>query len=221
MTTTTANHPLLLALTGGIASGKSTVAELFRQHGARVFSADQVGRELLEPGEPGWLALRNEFGDRYFAGDGRLERASLRRAIFSDPSLRARVDGLLHQLIRERVKELVAGAQLADWPTPTRKPAIRAVVVEVPLLYEAGWQGDFPCVVVVASDEGQAVSRLMARDQVSRAEAAAALAAQLPLAEKMARADLVIDNGGELAATAAQLAKVIERLNRGEVCRRG
>jgi len=205
----------VLALTGGIGSGKSTVAELFRAHGARLLSADQVGRELLEPGALGWLSLRAEFAGRFFDGAGRVDRVALRRAIFSDTELRARVDRLLHPLIRAKISELVAGAGRMARPNPTRRPVYRGIVVEVPLLFEAGWQDDFGCVVVVRSEDEQAVSRLMARDLVSRPEAEAALAAQMPMREKIARADQVIDNRGDLASTARQVARLIERLTSG------
>lgn len=211
----------LLALTGGIGSGKSTVAELFRAHGALVVSADQVSRELVEPGAIGWLKLREEFAGRFFDTAGRLDRAALRRAIFSDASLRLRVDKLLHPLIRARITELVVGAGTAVRPNSTRSPVYPGIVVEVPLLFEAGWQDDFGCVVVVKSEEEQAVTRLMARDLVSRFEAEAALAAQLPLHEKIARADQVIDNGGDPAATARQVARLIELLTSGEGGRAG
>lgn len=202
----------VLALTGGIASGKSTVAEIFRAHGALLISADQVGRGLLEPRAAGWQALRDELGGAFFSPDGRLDRAALRRAIFDDATLRARVDNLLHPLIRGRIRELIAGADGAVRPTPSLAPAFPGIVVEVPLLFEAGWQDDFGCVMVVRSDDEQALSRLMARDRVSRTEAEAALAAQWPLAEKLIRADLVIDNRGDLAATELQVTRLIERL---------
>ncbi|NTV15754.1 MAG: dephospho-CoA kinase [Desulfobulbaceae bacterium] len=205
----------VLALTGGIGSGKSTVAEIFREHGALVLSADLVSRELLEPGERGWRQLRAEFGGRFFDPSGRLDRVALRQAIFADPGLRARLDSLLHPLIRARIAELVAGAAGADWPIPTRTPRFPGIVVEVPLLYEAGWQNDFAFVVVVRSDDEQAIRRLLIRDQISRAEAEAAWAAQLPLAAKLARADASIDNRGELAETARQVAELIVRLGVG------
>lgn len=205
----------LLALTGGIGSGKSTVAELFRAHGALVISADLVSRELLEPEAVGWRKIQAEFGPRFFTTTGQLDRAALRRAIFSDPTLRARLDTLLHPLIRARIGELVAGAARARWPVATRTPPFAGLVVEVPLLYEAGWQADFPFVVVVRSEEEQAIRRLMTRDQISRAEAQAALAAQLPLTTKLAQADAVIDNRGELAATARQVAELIARMVAG------
>jgi len=208
----------LLALTGGIGTGKSTVAELFRQHGALVISADLVSRELLEPKAAGWGKIHQEFGGRFFDATGRLDRATLRQAIFADPALRRRLDSLLHPLIRSRIGELVAGAAGAAWPVASKTPVFPGIVVEVPLLYEAGWQDDFGCVVVVRSEEEQAVLRLMGRDQLSRGEALAALAAQLPLAEKLAWADLVIDNRGELAATARQVAELIARLMTGAGC---
>lgn len=210
-----------LALTGGIGSGKSTVAELFRAHGALVISADQVSRELLEPGAAGFRKLREEFGDRFITVAGQVDRVALRRAIFTDPALRARVDALLHPLIRARIAEMVAGADRQAWPTPTKTPVYPGIVVEVPLLYEVGWQDDFGCVVVVSSAVEQAIDRLMARDRVSRSEAEAALAAQLPMREKVARAEQVIDNQGDLAATALQVARLIERLLSGEACRKG
>lgn len=210
----------LLALTGGIGTGKSTVAELFREHGALVLSADQVARELLEPGAPGWLKLREEFADRFLDRSGRLARAALRRAIFTDPALRARVDALLHPLIRARIAAQVAAAAKAGRPRPSRSPVFAGVVVEVPLLYEAGWQDDFGWVVVVRSEDEQALARLMARDGVSRPEAEAVLAAQLPLAGKVARADAVIDNRGDLESTARQVAALIGKLAAGGGCRR-
>lgn len=210
-----------LALTGGIGSGKSTVAELFRAHGALVISADQVSRELLEPGAAGFRKLREEFGDRFITAAGQVDRVALRRAIFTDAALRARVDALLHPLIRARIAEMVAEADRQAWPTPTLTPVYPGIVVEVPLLYEIGWQDDFGCVVVVSSAVEQALERLMARDRISRSEAEAALAVQLPMREKVVRTDLVIDNQGGPAATALQVAGLIERLLSGEDCRTG
>lgn len=220
MTAPIEKNLLVLALTGGIGSGKSTVAGLFREHGALVVSADQVARELLAPGAPGWLKLREEFSSRFFDGAGRVERAALRRAIFADPGLRARVDALLHPLIRARIADVVASSGKMRRPIPTQSPVFHGVVVEVPLLFEVGWQDDFNFVVVVRSDDEQAVDRLMRRDLASRAEAEAAQAAQLPLAEKLARADAVIDNRGDLAATASQVAELIGKLAAGAGCHR-
>jgi dephospho-CoA kinase len=214
-------NTLAVALTGGIGSGKSTVAEMFRAHGALVISADQVGRELLEPGALGWQKLSEAFADRLFDGAGRVDRVALRLAIFSDPTLRSRVDGLLHPLIRARIADLVADNSGTSRPNPSRSPSYPGIVVEVPLLFEAGWQDDFGCVVVVWNEAEQAITRLMARDQVSRAEAEAALAAQMPLDEKITRADRVIDNRGDLATTALQVAQLIEKLAAGAICRTG
>jgi dephospho-CoA kinase len=202
---------LVLGLTGSIGSGKSTVAELFRQHGALLISADRISRELLAPGGAGSGLLRQALGGRFFDGNLELDRAALRRAIFAEPDLRRKVDAVLHPLIRERIAELLAAGE-RPLPVATRTPIFRGVVVEVPLLFEAGWQDDFDCVVTVQADEQQALDRLRQRDGVSRAEAAAAIAAQLPLSEKIARAEYLIDNRGSLDETARQVADLIARL---------
>jgi dephospho-CoA kinase len=203
--------PLLIGLTGGIATGKSTLGELFRQHGARLISADQLGRELLAPGAEGAGLLRRHFGDRFFTADRKIDRANLRRAIFAEPELRRKLDSLLHPLIRKRIFELLAQpGRIQD--EAVRSPVFRGVVVEVPLLFEAGWQDDFDLVVVVRADDQQSLERLQQRDWVSRAEAEAAISTQMPLNEKLVRADYVIDNRGSLEETARQVSELIVRL---------
>jgi dephospho-CoA kinase len=127
--------------------------------------------------------------------------------------LRRRLDSLLHPLIRKRILESQSKTgQTSD--EASQPPFFRGTVVEVPLLFEAGWEGDFDKVVVVLADERQLVDRLRKRDGVSRAEAEAAIAAQMPLPEKVARADYVIDNRGSLADTARQVSELIGRLMR-------
>ena len=208
-------RPLLIGLTGGIATGKSTLGELFRQHGARLIIADQLGRELLAPGAEGVDLLRHHFGDRFFTAGAKIDRASLRRAIFADPELRGKIDSLLHPLIRKRIFELLAQTEQTG-AEPRQPPFFRGTVVEVPLLFEAGWQGDFDKVVVVLADDQQILERLQERDGVSRAEAEAAIAAQMPQSEKIARADFVIDNRGSLAETARQVSQLIVHLSGGD-----
>ena len=205
---------LVIGLTGGIGTGKSTVAELFRQHGATLISADQLSREILAPGAVGSQLLRREFGERFFGGRQELDRAALRRAIFTEPEVRRRVDALLHPLIRQRIAELLPAAAKVR-PVAEKMPIFHGVVVEVPLLLEVGWQDDFDCVVVVRADERQALARVRNRDGVKRREAEAAIAAQLPLSEKLALADEVIDNRGPLPETARQVAELIFRLQGG------
>jgi dephospho-CoA kinase len=209
------NRPLLIGLTGGIGTGKSTLGELFRQHGARLISADQLSRELLAPDGEGTKLLRRQFGERFFSSGGVIDRGGLRRAIFADPELRRKLDSLLHPLIRKRIFELLAETG-QNMPEAIRPPFFQGTVVEVPLLFEAGWQDDFDRVVVVLAEDEQALERLRQRDGVSRAEAEAAVAAQMPLCEKIARADYVIDNRGSLDETARQVSELIVLLRDGQ-----
>ncbi|MFH7320959.1 dephospho-CoA kinase [Desulfurivibrio sp. D14AmB] len=190
----------LVAITGGIASGKSRVTRRLAQaHGLATIDVDQLARELLRPGQAGWLALEGRYGSRFWGAAATLDRSRLRRAIFADPSLRAEIDQLLHPLIRE--------AMLAE--VARLNPGGRErILVEVPLLYEAGWADDFSRVIVVWAPEEVCLARLLQRDGVSLAEARAAVAAQMPLREKAARADLLIDNSGPWEATCRQLEKI-------------
>lgn len=204
---------ILIGLTGTIGSGKSTVAEFFRHHGALVISADQLSRELLTADGAGTQLLRREFGERFFAGRQELDRSALRRALFAEPELRRRVDALLHPLIRQRLAELLAAAEQTQ-PPAGLPPPVLVIVVEVPLLFEVGWQDDFDCVVVVRAEEEQALERVRRRDKVSLSEAEAAVAAQLAMEEKLARATHVIDNRGSLGETARQVEELIVRLRK-------
>ncbi|MFZ5775811.1 MAG: dephospho-CoA kinase [Thermodesulfobacteriota bacterium] len=190
-----------IGITGGMGSGKSSVAALLAESaGALSLSADCICRDLLAPGGAGWLALRQAFGDRFLRADGTVDRPGLRTALFADASLRHALDALLHPLARERVHAQVGEALAAG----------KKVVVEVPLLYEAGWSEDFSRVVVVYADASVCISRLAARDRLSVEEAGKAIAAQLPLADKAMRADHVIDNSGCWWETCLQ----VDRLRR-------
>lgn len=188
----------MIAITGGIATGKSRVAvHLCALSNAGHIDVDAVCRQLLVPGEAGWQAVRESFGERFFTSDQQLDRPLLRRAIFADTALREQLNALLHPLARTEV------ARQAETLLAEKKSA--RLVVEVPLLFEAGWQGDFARVVVVAADTAQCILRLMRRDSVSREDAVSAIRAQMPLVEKMRRADHVVDNSGEWRDTCRQL----------------
>ncbi len=206
---------LKIALTGAIGSGKSMVADLFRAQGARVVDADRIARRLLEPSESGWRTLREEFGDYFFNADRSVDRQKLRETIFRDPSVRKKVDSLLHPLIRTAINQSCGKAIGTDRDFPNQEgDAPSLTVVEVPLLYEAGWQDDFDLVILVIADQELCLKRLMERDGVDPAAALAAFKAQMSPAGKVGLADYIIDNSGDIEAAARQVKKLYDKLRR-------
>ncbi|MGB7033777.1 MAG: dephospho-CoA kinase, partial [Syntrophobacteria bacterium] len=195
---------LKVGLTGGIASGKSTVSEAFARLGAKVLDADEVAREVVLPGKPAWTKLRHTFGSEFFHPDGRLNRSKLRRLVFADPEQRSRLNAIVHpEVMREidfRFEQLTSSAEHA------------VVLVDIPLLIEVGVAHRFDKVVVVYANESVQVMRLMQRDGLSREEARQALSVQIDLREKARKADFVIDNSGTPGETQAQVEKVWQEL---------
>ena len=193
------DSPFRVALTGGIASGKSTVADMFEGLGATIIDTDVVAREVVAPGEPALDAIRHEFGDGVFDDDGALDRAALRRIIFADDDARERLEAILHPLIRERTEALAATAG-GDYQ-----------VIVVPLLVESPLKDLVDRIVVVDCDENAQIRRLMARDAESEGQARRMLAAQSSREQRLAIADDVVSNDGELTATLAQVEKLHRR----------
>ena len=187
---------LRIGLTGGIGSGKSTVAALLAQHGARVVDADRIAREVVEPGTPGLAAVVAEFGDGVLTAEGALDRPALAGLVFGDPAARARLDAVVHPLVRARAAELVAAA-----------PADAVVVQDVPLLVETGQASSFDLVLVVEADVDTRVARLVERGLAAE-DARARIASQATDEQRRAVADVVLRNDGDLASLAAQ----VERL---------
>ncbi|MGY1916346.1 dephospho-CoA kinase [Blastococcus sp. SYSU DS0973] len=184
---------LRIGLTGGIGSGKSTVARLLAERGALVVDADRIAREVLEPGTPGLAAVADEFGDGVLAPDGSLDRGALAAVVFSDETARRRLDGLVHPLVRKRSAELIAAA-----------PADAVVVNDVPLLVETGQAGSYDLVLVVDTDVETRVARLIERG-LAEADARARIAAQATDEQRRAVADVVIDNSGTLEQLTEQV----------------
>lgn len=180
-------RPYLVGLTGGIASGKSTVAGAFRRLGITVIDADVVSRQVVEPGSPLLAALADRFGSAILDPDGRLNRARLRALVFSDAATLAALNSLTHPVIRAR---LLADAAAADGPY---------VLLEVPLLVEGGLSREVDRVLVVDCDEARQRERLVARDGSGPAEVDAILKAQASRAARLAAADDVVENSGSLA----------------------
>jgi dephospho-CoA kinase len=182
---------LRIGLTGGIGSGKSTVAGLLAAHGARVVDADRIAREVVQPGTPGLAAVVAEFGEGVLTDDGALDRPALAGVVFGDPEARARLDAVVHPLVRARAAELAAAA-----------PADAVVVQDVPLLVETGQAGSYDLVLVVETDLETRVARLVERG-LTAADARARIATQATDEERRAVADVVLRNDGDRAGLAA------------------
>jgi dephospho-CoA kinase len=187
---------LKIAITGGAGTGKSTVARMFKELGAEVLDADAMAREAVAVGAPAWVELRRLYGAEFFHENGELNRSRLAQKVFADPEARRRLDGLIHPRVEAELKARVA--ELA-------RRGAALVLVEVPLLFETGREAAFDRVIVVAAPEADQVRRLRARDHRGEAEIRGILAAQWRLADKVARGDYVVDNGGELSFTEQQV----------------
>ena len=178
---------LRIGLTGGIASGKTTVADLFTGFGATVIDTDRIARDVVMPGRPALAALTQALGSGILGTDGSLDRQRLRERIFRDAATRGIVEGILHPAI---ISELIRQADAAPGPYQ---------VLVIPLLVEGGRRELVDRVLVVDCPEEQQIERLMRRDGETRENAARALAAQATRAERLAAADDVIANDGEPA----------------------
>lgn len=181
-----------IGLTGGIGSGKSTVARMFAELGADVIDADEIAREVVEPGTPGLAALVAEFGPEILDGD-RLDRAALADVVFEDASARERLNAIIHPLIAARTAELIAAL-----------PEDAILVHDVPLLVELGLQGAYDLVVVVDAPDEVRVARLVERG-LTEQDARARIAAQASREQRLAAADIVLDNAGDLESLSRQV----------------
>lgn len=186
---------ITIGLTGGIGSGKSTVAELLRARGALVIDADRLAREVVEPGTPGLAAVVARFGRGVLGADGSLDRAALGRIVFADGDARRDLEAIVHPAVRSRAAELSALAGPDD-----------VVVHMIPLLVETGQQDAFDLVVVVDIDPDTQLARIRDRDGLDESQARARVQAQASRAERLAAADVVVDNTGSLADLAVQVA---------------
>ena len=178
----------IIGLTGGIACGKSTVSAELRALGAAIVDADALAHELSQPHQPIYNAYVERFGREIVTVDGTLDRAAIARRVFADTALRAEVEAIAHPIIRSAAEERLRAA---------REESKRAAVLDVPLLFEAGWDALADETWVVALPREEQLARLLARDKtICESDARARIAAQMPLREKCARADVVIDNSG-------------------------
>jgi dephospho-CoA kinase len=190
-----------IGLTGGVGSGKSTVADLLRERGAVVIDSDVLAREVVEPGTPGLAAVVEAFGDGVLAEDGSLDRAELGRRVFVDEGFRRRLQDILHPLIRARSAEIAAEA-----------PAGALVVHDIPLLVETGQADRFETVLVVDVPVETQVERLVRDRGWSREDAEARVRAQAGRDERLAVATHVLDNTGTRDDLRERVTEVVDQL---------
>jgi len=189
-----------VGLTGGIATGKSTVSAMFAHLGCRVIDADLLAREVVAPGQPAHAAIVVEFGPEVLQPDGSLDRKRLGAVVFEDPARRKRLEQITHPAIRQRQQRILSVLEEEEHEG--------IVIWDVALLIETGGAAQMDRVVVVSADEATALARLMARDGSSEADALARIRSQMPVAEKARRADYVIANSGSRADTEKQVREV-------------
>ena len=194
----------IIGITGGIASGKSTVTEFLRQQGYKVIDADQVVHELQEPGERLCQALLSAFGPAILQEDGRLDRPKLGAMIFGNPELLAQSSQIQNQIIHE---ELAGRRDLLEEMEDI-------FFMDLPLLFELQYEDWFDQIWLVDVTEETQLSRLMTRNGLSQEEAEKRIAAQLSLREKRKRADVLIDNNGPREATRQQIRDALQKLER-------
>ncbi|GFN22456.1 MAG: dephospho-CoA kinase [Thermoanaerobacteraceae bacterium] len=201
----------VIGLTGGIASGKSTVAGILASLGARVIDADKIAREVVEPGKPAWEEIKSVFGEEYLRPDGTVDRRALGSLVFQDPEAREKLNAITHPRIKEEIARRLEACRRED-------PA-GVVVVEAALLLEAGMERTVDEVWVVTAPEEVRLKRLMERDNLSREEARRRIKAQWPEEERLRFASRVIDTGKDLAATVQEVRALWQQLwerNKGE-----
>lgn len=199
MSRQTRSVPLTVGLTGGIASGKSSVADMFAMLGATIIDTDEVARNVVALGEAALAEIAAAFGSGVLQSNGELDRARLREIVFADPEQRQRLERILHPRIRA---ETLARAAAATGPY---------LIIVVPLLLESGFAGLVDRILVVDCPEAEQRRRLVRRDAQSAGQAERMMAAQTSRAARLAAADDVIDNSGSLESTRAQVERLHQR----------
>jgi dephospho-CoA kinase len=187
---------LKIAITGGAGSGKSVVARMFQELGAAVLDADEVAHAVVAVGAPAWQELRDAFGPEYFLEDGSLNRPLMARRVFADPEARQLLNGIVHPYVAKEIRERLQALE---------RQGVKMVLVEVPLLFEARLAGGYDRVIVVEAGTQEQVQRLQTRDHRDAQEIQGIIDAQMPLPDKVARADFVVNNRGSLAETRGQV----------------
>ena len=195
---------LLVGLTGGIATGKSTVSTILRSLGSEIIDADLLAREVVEPGAPALAQIADEFGRDVLTASGALDRKKLGAIIFANPERRRRLEAITHPAIRERF--------LARLDALAERGFMGLVVFDAAVMIESGNYKNMDRLIVVVTDDTTQMARLHGRDGTDEAENRRKISSQMPLAEKAKLADYVIDNSGSREATAEQVGRVFAAL---------
>jgi dephospho-CoA kinase len=193
----------LVGLTGGIASGKSTVAKILQSLGAAIVNADDLAREVVEPGHEAWKEIVASFGADILQSDQTLDRQKLRTLIFNQPEARKRLESIIHPRVRALAEERIRQYAAAGYPV---------VIYEVPLLFEGNLQEWLRPVILVACDVETQTARLQKRDHLTAADAEKHIAAQMSLNDKRRLAEYVIENNGSLEDLERQTRQILEEL---------
>lgn len=191
---------MLIGLTGGIASGKSTVSEMMRKCGLPIIDADQIAREVVQPRSIGLKMIVEQFGQEMLMEDGALNRTKLGQVIFANEEKRKRLNSITHPLIRERMRE-EKERLLAE--------GVSTIVYDIPLLFESNLFHLVDKVLLVYVDQETQLNRLMKRNQLNKQEAMKRIQSQMPLEQKKERADAIIDNTGSVDEARKQLISIL------------
>lgn len=193
----------IIGLTGGIASGKSTVASELRKQNVPVFDADEVSRNAVAKGSKGLALVAEAFGADYLTSEGELDRAKVSQLVFSDKEALKTLEGILHKIVWDEAEAFIAEAKAQNF---------KLAVLDVPLLIETKWHERVDCVWLVAVSKEQQIKRAMIRSGMTEEEVKARIAAQMSLDEKKKFANVVLDNSGALEETLEQVHKELAKI---------
>lgn len=193
----------VVGLTGGIACGKSSVADILRKFEVPIIDADEIAHQIMEPGNQAYSLIVQEFGPKILNGDGTINRQVLGDRVFGDSNARQKLELLTHPIIIRRIKELIADFALTN---------TKLLVVEVPLLFETGMEKFFDAIWVVSTKPDFQLKRLMQRNGLSKEQAVQRLANQLPLSYKESKADKIIFNNSEFKDLTKEVQHIIETI---------
>lgn len=194
----------VIGLTGGIATGKSTVSEILENAGAVIIDADRIARQVVKKNLPAYHKIVDTFGQSVLLPDGEINRTKLGHLIFNDPRKKRLLNSMVHPQVRKETNRRLKSIEKSHLDA--------LVILDIPLLFEAGMRKDLSEVIVVYAPEHIQIKRLMRRDRISQEDALARIRSQMPIEEKKSLATMVIDNSGTIEQTRRQTLEIFQRL---------